>query len=55
MYIDKKDKIVDMLLFNTHDGDFTYKRSDSTTYVMCVRKNKRNTFYIPETQLELNL
>ena len=53
MYLDKKDKIVEMLLLNPHEGDFTYKRPDSSTYVMCVRKNKENTFYIPETQLSL--
>ena len=55
MYLDKKDKIVEMLLHNSHAGDFTYKRPDSSTYVMCVRKDKENTFYIPTKQLELNL
>ena len=55
MYIDKEDKIVEMLLHNSHEGDFTYQRPDSSTYVMCVRKNKENTFYIPTKQLELNL
>jgi len=55
MYIDKKDKIVEMLLLNPHEGDFTYKRTDSTTYIRRVRKNKDDTFFIPTKQLELNL
>ena len=55
MYIDKEDKIVEMLLLNPHEGDFTYQRPDSTTYVRRVRKKQKDTFYIPETQLELNL
>jgi len=55
MYIDKKDKIVEMLLLNPHEGDFTYKRTDSTTYVRQIRKNKEDTFYIPLTQLSLNV
>tara|TARA_R100000781_G_C4001129_1_gene100343 strand:- start:186 stop:359 length:174 start_codon:yes stop_codon:yes gene_type:complete len=55
MYIDKEDKIVEMLLLSPHEGDFTYQRPDSTTYVRRIRKKKKDTFYIPETQLELNL
>ena len=55
MYIDKKDKIVEMLLINSHESDMTYRRPDSTTYVCQIRKNKEDTFYIPETQLELPL
>ena len=53
--IKKGDKIVSMLLINSHDSDMTYRRPDSTTYVCQIRKNKPNTFYIPQTQLELNL
>ena len=47
MKIGKKDKIVEMLLLNPHEGDFTYKRPDSTTYVRQVRKNQKDTFYTP--------
>ena len=53
--INKDDKIVSMLLINSHESDMTYQRPDSTTYVCQIRKNKPDTFYIPETQLELNL
>jgi len=42
-----------MLLLNSHDSNMTYQRPDSTTYICQIRKNKPNTFYIPETQLEL--
>ena len=55
MYIDKKDKIAEMLLLNPHESDMTYRRPDSTTYVCQIRKNKPDNFYVPETQLELNL
>ena len=53
--IKKGDKIVSMLLLNSHESDMTYIKPDSTTYVCQIRKNKPDTFYIPETQLELNL
>ncbi len=55
MIIDKRDKIVEMLLLNPHEGDFTYKRPDSTTYVRQVRKKQKDTFYTPTKQLELNV
>jgi len=55
MKIDKKDKIISMLLLNSHESDMTYRRPDSTTYICQIRKNKEDTFYTPETQLELNL
>ena len=51
--INKDDKIISMLLYSSHDSDMTYQRPDSTTYVCQIRKGKDNTFYIPETQLEL--
>ena len=51
--IQKEDRIIQMLLYNTHDSDMTYQRPDTTTYVCQIRKNKPNTFYIPETQLSL--
>ena len=53
--IDKEDKIISMVLISSHDTDVTYRRLDSTTYVCQIRKDKDNTFYIPETQLELNI
>ena len=53
--IKKGDKIISMLLINSHESDMTYRRPDSTTYVCQIRKDKEDTFYIPETQLELNL
>ena len=53
--INKGDKIISMLLINSHESDMTYRRPDSTTYVCQIRKKKDDTFYIPETQLELNL
>ena len=53
--IQKGDRIISMLLLSTHDSDMTYQRPDMTTYVCQIRKNKPDTFYIPETQIELPL
>ncbi len=53
--IKKGDRIIQMLLYNSHESDMTYQRPDMTTYVCQIRKDKPNTFYIPETQLELPL
>ena len=53
--INKDDRIISMLLYNSTESDMTYQRPDMTTYVCQIRKNKPNTFYIPETQLELPL
>ena len=53
--IQKGDRIIQMLLHSSHDSDMTYQRPDKTTYVCQIRKNKPDTFYIPETQLELPL
>ena len=53
--IQKGDRIIQMLLYSAHDSDMTYQRPDMTTYVCQIRKNKPDTFYIPETQLELPL
>ena len=53
LMINKGDRIIQMLLYNTHDSDMTYQRPDKTTYVCQIRKNKPNNFYIPETQIEL--
>ena len=55
LMINKGDRIIQMLLYNTHDSDMTYQRPDMTTYVCQIRKNKPDTFYIPETQLSLPL
>ena len=53
--INKDDHIIQMLLYNSHDSDMTYQRPDKTTYVCQIRKDKPNTFLIPQTQLELPL
>jgi len=53
--IHKDDRIIQMLLYNSTESDMTYQRPDKTTYVCQIRKNKPNTFYIPEMQLELPL
>ena len=53
LMIHKNDRIIQMLLYNSTESDMTYQRPDMTTYVCQIRKNKPNTFYIPETQLEL--
>ena len=53
LMINKGDRIIQMLLYNTHDSDMTYQRPDKTTYVCQIRKNKPDTFYIPEMQLDL--
>ena len=53
--INKDDRIISMLLYNSHDSDMTYQRPDKTTYVCQIRKDKPNTFFIPQTQLELPL
>ena len=53
--IQKGDRIISMLLYSTHDSDMTYQRPDTTTYVCQIRKNQPDTFYIPQTQLELPL
>jgi len=53
--INKNDRIIQMLLHNSHDSDMTYQRPDKTTYVCQIRKDKPNTFFIPQTQLELPL
>ena len=55
LMIKKGDRIIQMLLYNSHDSDMTYQRPDMTTYVCRIRKDKPNTFYIPETQLSLPL
>ena len=55
LMINKGDRIIQMLLYNTHDSDMTYQRPDKTTYVCQIRKNKPDTFFIPETQLPLPL
>ena len=55
LMINKGDRIIQMLLYNSHDSDMTYQRPDKTTYVCEIRKDKPNTFYIPEMQLDLPL
>ena len=53
--IKKGDRIISMLLHNSHDSDMTYQRPDKTTYVCQIRKDEPNTFFIPQIQLELPL
>ena len=53
--IHKDDRIIRMLLLNSHESDMTYQRPDMTTYVCQIRKNKPNTFFIPQIQLSLPL
>ena len=53
--INKGDRIISMLLLNSHESDMTYQRPDKTTYVCQIRKNKPDTFYIPQMQLDLPL
>jgi len=53
LMINKGDRIIQMLLYNSHDSDMTYQRPDKTTYVCQIRKDKPDTFFIPETQIEL--
>ena len=53
LMIHKDDRIIQMLLLNSHESDMTYQRPDMTTYVCQIRKNKPDTFYIPQTQLKL--
>ena len=53
LMINKQDRIISMLLLNSHESDMTYQRPDMTTYVCQIRKNKPDTFYIPQTQLKL--
>ena len=53
--INKDDRIISMLLYNSHESDMTYQRPDKTTYICQIRKDIPNTFRIPETQLELPL
>ena len=55
LMINKDDRIISMLLINSHESDMTYQRPDMTTYVCQIRKDKPNTFYIPQTQLSLPL
>ena len=53
--INKNDRIIQMLLYNSHESDMTYQRPDMTTYVCQIRKDKPNTFRIPQTQVDLPL
>ena len=51
--INKQDRIIQMLLYNSTESDMTYQRPDKTTYVCQIRKDKPDTFFIPQIQLEL--
>ena len=50
--IEKGDKIVQMVLLNSHEADHLYKKPNGTFYWQHHRKDG-DTFSIPEIQLEL--
>ena len=50
--IEKGDKIVQMLLLNSHEADHLYKKPNGTFYWQHHRKGG-DTFSIPEIQLEM--
>ena len=50
--IEKGDRIVQMLLLNSHEADHLYKKPNGTFYWQHHRKDG-DTFSIPEIQLEL--
>ena len=51
----REDKVVSMLLISSSDTDMTYERPDGTQYVLEIRKDKDDYYYIPEHQLNLDL
>ena len=53
--IHKDDRMITMRLYDSWNSDRIFQRPDMTTYVCRIRKNQPNSFYTPETQLELNL
>tara|TARA_B100001964_G_C13790815_1_gene404386 strand:+ start:147 stop:320 length:174 start_codon:yes stop_codon:yes gene_type:complete len=48
-----KDKITLVRLYSPNEHDFHHQRSDGTTYVVQIRKNRVNSTYTPEHQLNL--
>ncbi len=50
--IEKSDKLVSMLLLNSHEADFLYRKKDGTYYT-CHHRKGGDTFSIPEKQLEM--
>ena len=50
--IEKGDKIMKMLLLNSHEADFLYKKEDGTFYT-CHHRKGGDTYSIPEIQLEM--
>ena len=48
-----KDKVIHMILYDPHSTDFIHQRPDGTTYVIQVRKDRDNSTYTPEHQLNL--
>ena len=53
MKINKGDKVISMLLLNSHEQDWLFQRPDKTTYVVQHRKDKEDFIYTPESQLEI--
>ena len=50
--IEKGDKIVQMVLINSHEADHLYKKPNGTFYWQHHRKDG-DTFSIPEIQMEM--
>jgi len=48
-----KDKVTLVRLYSPNEHDFHHQRSDGTTYVVQIRKNRVNSTYTPEHQLNL--
>jgi len=53
--IHKDDRMITMRLYDSWNSDRVFQRPDMTTYVCRIRKGQPNSFYTPESQLELNL
>ena len=50
--IEKDDKIVQMLLLNSHEADHLYRKKNGT-YYWCHHRKSGDTFSIPEIQMEM--
>tara|TARA_R100001129_G_scaffold141655_1_gene102880 strand:- start:114 stop:287 length:174 start_codon:yes stop_codon:yes gene_type:complete len=49
----KKHKVTLIRMYSPNEHDFHHQRSDGTTYIVQIRKNKDNFTYTPEHQLNL--
>ena len=50
--IEKGDKIVQMLLLNSHEADHLYRKKNGT-YYWCHHRKSGDTFSVPEMQMEM--